>query len=208
MREGLLFSKLKPKSRERDPLLSAAWDLARLRSRSPKGAKELAAWSDQLFGEEGLTESEEQHRLRHASCLMADIGWRAHQDYRGEQSLNIVAHAAFAGVDHPGRAFLALTVYFRYQGLRDDTVGPRLRELVDEAAMERARVVAACQRLAYTLSGFMPGILPKTTLHLTKKRLTLTLKRRHRNLHGEPVVKRLGDLARQLQVSPLLEVEQ
>ena len=208
VREGLLFSKLKPKSRERDPLLSAAWDLARLRSRSPKGVRELAAWSDQLFAEGGLEETGEHRRLRRASCLMADIGWRAHQDYRGEQSLNIVAHAAFAGVDHPGRAFLALAVYFRYQGLRDDRVGPRLRELVDDETMDRARIVAACQRLAYALSGFMPGILPKTVLSLTRKRLTLTLKRRHRNLHGEPVVKRLGDLARQLQVSPFLEVEQ
>ncbi len=208
VREGLVFSKLKVKTREKDPLLSAAWDLARLRSRSPKGARELAAWTDQIFGGDGVDETDEERRLRHAACLMADIGWRAHQDYRGEQSLNIVAHAAFAGVDHPGRAFLALSVYFRYVGVRENKVSPRLRELIDERGLHRARKVAACQRLAYVLSGFMPGILPKTVLELTKDRLTLTLKRKNRDLHGEPVVKRLGDVARLINVSPFLEIEQ
>lgn len=207
VREGLLYSKLKVKAREKDPLLAAAWDLARLRSRSPKCARELAAWTDQIFGGEGVDETDEETRLRHAACLMADIGWRAHQDYRGEQSLNIVAHAAFAGVDHPGRAFLALSVYFRYKGVRNGRISPRLLELIDERGLHRARKVAACQRLAYVLSGFMPGILPKAVMKLTGDRLTLTLKRKNQDLHGEPVVKRLADLARLLEVSPILEIE-
>jgi hypothetical protein len=33
----------------------------------------------------GLDETAEERRLRHAACLLADIGWRAHPDYRGEQ---------------------------------------------------------------------------------------------------------------------------
>ena len=48
----------------------------------------------------------EERRLRHAACLLADIGWRTHPDYRGEQSLNIIANTAFFATDHPGRAFL------------------------------------------------------------------------------------------------------
>jgi len=206
LREGLLYSKLKVKTRAQDPLLSAAWDLARLRSRSPKGALELADWTDRLFADAGLDETDRERRLRRAACLVADIGWRADQDYRGEQSLNIVAHAAFAGIDHPGRAFLALTVLFRYQGIRGDGVSPRLLELVDKRALGRAKLIAAAQRLAYVLSGFMPGVLPRTALTVGDKRLTLKLKRKLRNLHGEPVIKRLGDLARQLDRSPSIEM--
>ena len=206
LREGLLYSKLKAKARAQDPLLSAAWDLARLRSRSPKGAQELANWTDDLFAAAGIEETDRERRLRRAACLVADIGWRADQDYRGEQSLNIVAHAAFAGIDHPGRAFLALTVLLRYQGIRGNGVSPRLLELVDERAFGRAKLIAAAQRLAYVLSGFMPGVLPKTVLSVGDKRLVLRLKRKFRNLHGEPVVKRLGDLARQLDRSPSVEM--
>jgi hypothetical protein len=29
---------------------------------------------------------------------LADIGWRAHPDYRGEQSLNIIAHGGFTAI--------------------------------------------------------------------------------------------------------------
>ena len=65
----------------------------------------------------GLDETADERRLRHAACLLADIGWRAHPDYRGEQSLNIIANAASSRVDHPGRAFLALAVFFRHVGL-------------------------------------------------------------------------------------------
>ncbi len=56
-----------------------------------------------------LEESTEERRLREAACLLSDIAWRAHPDYRGEQSLNVIAHAALVGIDHPGRAFLALS---------------------------------------------------------------------------------------------------
>lgn len=207
LREGLLYSKLKAKAREQDPLLSAAWDLARLRSRSPKAAVELADWIEHLFKAADIDETPHEERLRRAACLLADIGWRADQDYRGEQCLNIIAHAAFAGVDHPGRAFLALTVFYRYQGVRGNGVSPRLLEIVDERALARAKLIAAGQRLAYALSGFMPGVLPKTTISVSEKRVLLKLKRKYRDLHGEHVVKRLGDVARQLQRSPSIEMD-
>jgi hypothetical protein len=88
-----------------------------LRSRSPRHGEELADWTDKFMASSGLEETSDEKRLRRAACLLADIGWRAHPDYRGEQSLNIISHAAFVGVDHPGRAFLALTVFFRHVGL-------------------------------------------------------------------------------------------
>ena len=92
-----------------------------LRSRSPRHAEELFDWTDRFIRAARLIETPEEKRLRHAACLMADIGWRAHPDYRGEQSLNIIANAAFVGVDHPGRTFIALAVFFRPVGLIDET---------------------------------------------------------------------------------------
>ena len=106
LREGLLFSKLDPATQERGcrfcPRLASS---AILRSRSPAHAEELIAWTAAAMRALGIDETEEEARLRAASCLLADIGWRAHPDYRGEQSFNIIAHAAFVGVDHPGRAY-------------------------------------------------------------------------------------------------------
>ncbi|NNF78520.1 MAG: exopolyphosphatase, partial [Rhizobiales bacterium] len=63
-------------------------------------------------------------------------------------------------------------------------------------AQDRARFLAAAQRLAYILSGAMPGLLPKIGLHYAeKKRLVLKLPKRHQSLVGERVQKRLAELA-------------
>ena len=102
VREGLLYSLLKQKDKEKDALIEAARELNRLRSRSPLHGEELIEWTDRFMASSGLDETAEERRLRHAACLLADIGWRAHPDYRGEQSLNIIAHGGFTAIDHPG----------------------------------------------------------------------------------------------------------
>ena len=160
VREGLLYSLLKKKDKEKDALIEAARHLNQLRSRSPRHGEELIAWTDRFMATSGLEETNEERRLRHAACLLADIGWRAHPDYRGEQSLNIIAHGGFSGIDHPGRAYLALAVFFRHVGLvMDDELSPRLRELVSTRMLDRARVLGAALRLAYVVSAAMPGVL-------------------------------------------------
>ena len=78
-----------------DPVIEAARELCVLRARSPQFAEELIAWSDALFQMLSIEETANETRLRHAACLLSDIGWRAHPDYRGEQSLNIISNASF-----------------------------------------------------------------------------------------------------------------
>ena len=85
VREGLLYSLLKQKDKEKDALIEAARDLNVLRSRSPRHGEELIVWTDRFMASSGLDETAEERRLRHTACLLADIGWRAHPDYRGEQ---------------------------------------------------------------------------------------------------------------------------
>jgi len=116
VREGLLYSELPARERAKDGLIAAAQELNVLRSRSPEHSQELIRWTDRFMASSGLDETAEEQRLRHAACLLADIGWRAHPDYRGEQSLILIAHAALGGIDHPGRVFLALANYFRHMG--------------------------------------------------------------------------------------------
>ena len=100
IREGLVYSLLSEDERRKDPLLSFCAEYARLRSRSAEHAVELCNWTDALFEAPGPKETDEERRLRHAACLLSDIGWRAHPDYRGEQSLILIAHAG-AGRHRP-----------------------------------------------------------------------------------------------------------
>jgi exopolyphosphatase/guanosine-5'-triphosphate,3'-diphosphate pyrophosphatase len=205
VREGLLYSMLKRKEQEKDALIEAARHLNQLRSRSPRHGEELIAWTDRFMVSSGLDETAEERRLRHAACLLGDIGWRAHPDYRGEQSLNIIAHGGFSGIDHPGRAYLALAVFFRHVGLvMDDELSPRLRELVSTRMLDRARVLGAALRLAYVVSAAMPGVLPKTKLAVERHRLALHLPNSYATLAGERVLNRLRTLARLIGREPVM----
>ncbi len=196
LREGHLYDLLPAEEKSRDPLISAAEELAVLRSRSPVHARELVPWTKSVLDALGFEETDEDERLRIAVCLLADIGWRTHPDYRGEQSLNIVANGAFVGVDHPGRAFLALTIFYRHMGLIDDALSPRLRELASIRLKERARLIGAAFRVAFILSGGMAGTLPLTRIVSKADTLTLQLPASLASLDGEVVRRRLKQLAK------------
>ena len=197
VREGLLFADLAPHEQARDPLLDAAFELAILRSRSPAHARELAAWTGQAFAALGVEEDENEARLRQAASLLADIGWRAHTDYRGTQSHNIIAHGAFSGIDHAGRLFLAMANYYRHEGLSGDQMDAQFEVITPKRLRERAMLVAALFRVAYALTASMAGVLPETRFERrTEGTLTLVLPEHLAGLRGERPSKRLGHLAR------------
>jgi exopolyphosphatase / guanosine-5'-triphosphate,3'-diphosphate pyrophosphatase len=200
VREGYLFAKLPRKKAKSDALLASCWDYARRYARSPQHELELCDWTDALFGKNAITETPEEQRLRYAACLLADIGWRAHPDYRADRSVSMISQAAFVGIDHPGRVFLALTMFYRYEGeiMQDD-----LTRLLTEPEMERAHLLSSIFRLAYILSAAMPGMLPKISLTLEgSKNLVLTLPTKLKDLMGERVEKRLASLAFEMGRSP------
>jgi exopolyphosphatase / guanosine-5'-triphosphate,3'-diphosphate pyrophosphatase len=203
VREGMLFAKLSRKKSSLDPLLASCWDFARRYARSPQHELELCDWTDQLFGKAGLKETDDDRKLRHAACLLADIGWRAHPDYRADRSLGMISQAAFVGVDHPGRVFLALTIFYRYEG---EVMPDRLTSLLSEQQMRRAHLLSSLFRLAYILSAAMPGMLPKIGLELSANTLTLSLPNKLKDLMGERVEKRLASLAGELDRSPKVTI--
>ncbi len=198
VREGLLHEQLDPDERASDPLLRAAEDYNVLRSRDPAHAIDLINFADRFFATAHIDETLEDHRLRRAACYLADIGWRAHPDYRGEQSLNVIAHAAFIGVDHPGRAYLSLAVFYRYAGLKEEGVSLRLRELTGPRLLDRARLLGAVMRVAYLLSGAMNGLLPRMSLTATEKKVVLQVPKELQSLASDRVASRLKQLAKLL----------
>ena len=195
VREGVLYKQLGKRVRDTDPLLNACWDFAKRYARSPNHELELCNWTDPLFNRGKLTEAPVDTRLRHAACMLADISWRANPDYRSGRALTIISQAAIVGVDHPGRVFLALAVFFRYQGVNTRQAPRELIELITEDELERARVLAGAMRLAYVLTGAMTGLLPKIKLFVQDRKLVLDMPKKLSGLYGESVQKRLNQLA-------------
>lgn len=209
VREGILYALLPEHERRKDPLISFCEDFARQRSRSLAHAFELCSWTDALFSGEGPEETDDERRLRHAACLLSDIGWRTHPDYRGEQSLNVIAHAGLVGIDHPGRVFLGLSVFYRHVGAGEsggDELSERLKQVVNKRTLKRARIVGAAIRAAHMLSIGMPGVIDETPVTYAKGRLVLTLPKAYAALDGERLRRRFAGLAAQLDREPEIRV--
>lgn len=197
IREGLIYDLLPEHERSKDPLISFAEDYANSRSRSLEHARELCRWTDQLFADPALEETAEEKRLRHAACLLSDVGWRAHPDYRGEKSMTSIAHAAIGSVDHEGRIFLALSVFFRHEAgdLAPESLPERLRMRVSKRVVRRARIVGAAVRAAHMLSIGKPGVIDETPLSLENGKLILTIPKVYAGLDGERLRRRFEALA-------------
>jgi exopolyphosphatase/guanosine-5'-triphosphate,3'-diphosphate pyrophosphatase len=173
--------------------------MAVLRARSVTHARELADWTGEAFATFGIEETEDEARYRRAACLLADTGWRAHPEYRGTQSLNIIAHGSFIGVDHPGRAFLALTNLYRHEGIHEDMAAPEIKALAGPHYLERARLLGALLRVVYLLTASMPGVMPKLKwVERDNGVLALVVPPEHAALIGERPAGRLAQLSKLL----------
>jgi exopolyphosphatase/guanosine-5'-triphosphate,3'-diphosphate pyrophosphatase len=197
VREGLLYAMLPQAERSQDGLICAAQTLNELLSRSARHAQELIGWTDRLVRVVKLRETEEDRRLRHAACLLSDIGWRVHPDHRGEETLNLITNGNFGAISHQGRAFVALSVFFRYAGLSEENQPPEIiQELVPPAMLERARVLGAAFRVAHLISAARPGVLPATHFRSQGRKLMLVFEHRMVDLVADRVGSRFKQLAR------------
>ncbi len=195
VREGFLYGLLDRREQGIDPLIQGAEELSVLRSRSPAHASDLIEFSSEYLAVAGVTETAEQTRLRQVSCLLADIGWRAHPDYRGLQSADAVAHGSLTGVDHAGRAFLAHVIAVRYNGLKLKGVTQPLVGLAGAEGSRRARLIGALFRVAYPMTAAMPGILPRIRFLIEGNTLVLVLPQDLAFLDGEHLQGRLEQFA-------------
>ncbi len=197
VREGLLYEMLPQPERARDGLICAAQMLNGLLSRSSRHAEELMSWTDRLVRVVKLRETPEDRRLRHAACLLSDIGWRVHPDHRGEETLSLITNGNFGSISHQGRAFVALSVFYRYAGLSEENEPPALvRELVPPAMDERARVLGAAFRVAHLISAARTGVLPATHFRSRGRKLMLVFEHQMVDLVADRVGSRFKQLAR------------
>jgi len=195
LREGCLFERLPPGERAQDPLLTACRHIVHHERALVVGGADLFSWIAPLFEDE----SAEQRRLRHAACLLSDLARWEHPDYRAEHALMRVMRLPVVGLDHPGRAFIAVAVAARHS--QPDGDSPQMetvRALLPGEAIERARAIGLAMRLAYTLSGGITRQLSRFDLARADGLIRLHVPADQRHMAGEVVERRLAALAKAL----------
>ncbi|MCC3247337.1 exopolyphosphatase [Methylocystis sp. WRRC1] len=206
VREGMLFERLPEAERRVDPLLSASRELEATFARAPGYGDDLIAWTDDFMRSGAIDETPEEKRLRHAACLLSDIAWRAHPEYRAQRAMNVVTQGPFVSIDHPGRAYLSLAIVLRHEGPDGGEGVATIRSLLTTRLFLRARVLGAAMRVGYLVSASIPGVLPRTTMRLTKGALVLTLPQDFADLASDRVLNRLKALGRLMGVDGVIEI--
>ena len=198
VREGLIFDRLPDSLKAEDPLIAACCNLAEMTGRATADGDALFRWMSPAF----VDETEDQARLRRAACLLADLEWSEHADYRAEHALLRILRYPLIGIDHPGRAYMALAVASRHAKVSEKLRTRFLHGLLDHAESSRAKAAGLAMRLAYTFSGGVISLLEQTALRRDGDRLKLELPDHADVLVGDVVQSRFRTLAQELGCQP------
>ncbi|KMK67675.1 Ppx/GppA family phosphatase [Puniceibacterium sp. IMCC21224] len=192
IREGLLYEQMPQALRDRDPLIEACRFAEAKDSRLPGFGKMLYRFVMPIF----RNASPARIRIIKAACLLHDVSWRAHPDYRAETCFDNATRANLGGLKHSERVFLGLALLHRYRNKREGTRFEDLYEILDEREKQEAEVLGKAMRFGAMLwmseesqAGAELEWQPK------KKILRLILTKSARPLFGEVAESRFGSLA-------------
>jgi len=197
LREGLLYSRLSDFLRAQDPLIASAREEGQRQGRFPEHGDLLDRWLTPLFQDEDAVDA----RLRHATCLLADVSWRAHPEFRAERGLDTALHGNWVGVDARGRGMMAHALYVSFAGPHVDPIVARLCTAEDCLIAERWGLAI---RLAQRLSGGVADALVGSHIAIDGNALVLGIEPGNIELYGEAVERRHKILAAAFGCTPKL----
>jgi exopolyphosphatase/guanosine-5'-triphosphate,3'-diphosphate pyrophosphatase len=191
IREGMLYEQMPLALRQRDPLIEACRFAEAKDARLPSFGDVLHRFVQPLFRQVPAN----RQRLIHAACLLHDVNWRAHPDYRHEACFDSATRASLGGLTHPGRIYLGLALLHRYKNSR---VGTRLEDLVgllEARDAHEAEVLGKALRFGSMLAASDGAAMGQLVWKPRKRVLQLKLPKASRALFGEVAEARFRALA-------------
>ncbi|WP_457645535.1 Ppx/GppA family phosphatase [Profundibacter sp.] len=191
IREGMLYEQMPQKLRDRDPLIEACRFAESKDARWPGFGKQLYNFILPLF----KSAPDERKRLILAACLLHDVTWRAHPDYRAEVCFDNATRANLGGLRHRERVFLGLALLHRYKNSREGTRFEPMVELLAQKDAVDAEVVGKAMRFGAMLTVDALDKMANLRYFPKKKQLELRLDETGRGLFGEVAEARFMSLA-------------
>jgi len=190
IREGLLYEQMPQRLRDRDPLIEACRWAEQKDARIPGFGRALYQFLLPLFKGEG----EARLRIIRAACLLHDVSWRAHPDYRHEVCFDNATRANLGGLTHTERVFMGLSLLHRYKNSRSGSRFEETVALLGEKDIAMAEVLGRAMRFGAMFSADRPGSLGELRWFPKKKLLELWLTRSAEDLFGEVAQARFQSL--------------
>ena len=202
IREGLLYEQMPQRLRDRDPLIESCRFAEVKDARLPGFGKTLYDFVLPLFG----AAPESKTRLIKAACLLHDVSWRAHPDYRAEVCFDNATRANLGGLKHSERVYLGLALLHRYRNKREGTRFDPLFALLDDKSKAEAEVLGKAMRFGAMLWMQKDARIGSLRWYPKKKLLRLALPEAARALFGEVAEARFMSLAQSLGSDVTVEV--
>ncbi len=190
IREGLLYEQMPQRLRDRDPLIEACRWAEQKDARFPGFGRALYQFLLPLFKNDG----EKRLRIIRAACLLHDVSWRAHPDYRHEACFDNATRANLGGLTHSERVFMGLALLHRYKNSRSGSRLEATVALLDEKEIKQAEILGRAMRFGAMFSAEKPGSLGELRWFPKKKLLELWLTRHAEELFGEVAQSRFQSL--------------
>lgn len=191
VRDGLLFTKLDAESQAKDPLMDRCKQIEKQLSRFNNG-KAIYKWSKVIVA----NEKKKYQRLYKAACMINDMGWFEHRDYRAELSFRrVLTQRLGGGVNHVERVMLAIAIYVSYGENINDKLLIDYQELLTKKQLKLARRYGLAIRLARRLGGGPVKPLKHAELTVTNKNLELKIDESLEPFMGQHIEKLLDKLA-------------
>ena len=197
LREGVLYESLTPAMRGDDPLTQSARLMERVGGRFPGLGAELDLWCKSAL-------PEMPERLRLAACLLADVNWRVHPDYRAEACFTTATQSSLVGLTHIERMTLAVALAYRYKDAKQSVERNGGSEILDKEQRRTAEATGRIIRLGAMLTGATPDLLHRCSLRRDATNLVLTIPADLDALASEAVERRLDTAASLLGLAPKL----
>jgi len=194
IREGMLYEQMPQRLRDRDPLIEACRFAEAKDARMPGFGKTLYNLILPLY----KSAPAPRKRLIKAACLLHDVSWRAHPDYRAEVCFDNATRANLGGLKHVERVFLGLALLHRYSNKRENSRFNDLYEMLNETQRAEAEVLGKAMRFGAMLWMNPDEDRGEIRWFSKKKQLQLRLTPDMLPLFGEVAEARLNSLAASL----------
>ncbi len=198
IREGMLYEQMPPELRERDPLIEACRFAEAKDARLPGFGRRLYEFIEPIFEDE----SDARKRVIRAACLLHDVSWRAHPDYRHEICFDYATRANLGGLTHPERIYLGIALLHRYKNTRANSRFHTLATLIPEEDVNNAEVVGKAMRFGAMLSVSTTELMGRLEWSSNDRTLNVHLASGSEALFGEVTEARFNALSDALNATP------
>ncbi|MDB2390518.1 hypothetical protein N9X12_04805 [Alphaproteobacteria bacterium] len=205
IRDGVIANYELNDAERADFLLAVCSEIYKNNRRFPNVPEKLFTFLKPL---QMTSDSKKFNRLLEAACYLADFCWNEHEDIRGDLAARRVLGLPANCITHKDRIWLALAVYHRHVGLKQNKARPReLRHILGDAHRKQAIAIGLGLRFAMFFSGGTATDLGKIRLSVAKKVLTLHVSSGAAALIDEHAKRRFTFLAQSIKCTASIKIE-